>query len=63
MFNNDILNLWSKIVEKLGTRNIFWPLNMTYISPTFLALFRDVVKKATKITVLKFSKHLKVKIA
>ena len=63
MFNNDNLNLWSKIVEKLGTRNIFLPLNMTYISPTFLALFRDVFKKATKITVLKFSKNLKVKIA
>ena len=62
MYNNDILNLWSKIIEKLGTRNIFLPLNMTYISPTFLALFIGVFKKATKITVFKFSKILQVKI-
>ena len=63
MYNNDILNLWSKIIEKLGTRNIVLPLNMTYISPTFLELFRGVLKKATTITVFKFSKILKVKIA
>ena len=47
----------------MGAAGIDWCINMTYISPMFLALFRDVFKKATKITVLKFSKNLKVKIA
>ena len=53
MFDNDILKLWSKIIEKLGTRSIFMPLNMSYILPPFSAFFRGVFEMVPKIPVVR----------
>ena len=49
MFNNYMVRLQSKMIENWGTRGTFVPLNITYISPLFLALFKGSFKVSARI--------------
>ena len=51
MIYNVLVRLWSKIIEKWGTRCIFMLLNKTYILPPFWTRSVDVFKMVWKTTV------------